>query len=254
MSGSGDARGAALDAVIAEADEILPRHGLTHLDVCSCGVCMSLDLQAAVARMDRTEIPEAAMADWFGAAKGDDGRVSVPVAEHLGPRILRLIRDDSDIHGIERAFDACAFGDRTRWTGRQAALLDRAATAILDLYRGDAPRGEMLDDTLCMLARGRYDVAPLLSAIEAWPDRDIVQRLWRDWVGWCQMPMVWRTAFWDDPLVEDARLATADWYAGPALRAAVDRFLETTPTDDPDWDRAAGVEAALAAYAPPSSR
>ena len=60
------------------------------------------------------------------------------------------------------------------------------------------------------------------------------------------IPYVWRTAFWEDKRVIDPARTVGAWYVGPAVQAKVDRFLEITPTDDPDWDRAADVESVLA--------
>ena len=241
----------ALDAIVEEAFRVLPAHALTDLGVCGCPVCMSIEDQASAARTDRREIPDEMVGTWLGSAKGDDNLVSVEVAEHLGPRLLMFVRDDPDLHGVEFVLDAVRFGDRDRWPGERGAFLDRAALAILDRLRGNIHRGgrlsgTRLDDTLCMLARGGFAVAPLLARIEVWPDRDLVRRLWADWVGWCRSPYIRRTAFWEDERVKDPSRAVGAWYVGPAVRAKVDRFLEITPTDDPDWDRAADVEAVLA--------
>ena len=239
----------ALDAIVEEAFRVLPAHALTDLGVCGCPVCMSIEDQASAARMDWREIPDKMMGSWLGSVPLDDDPVPIPVAEHLGPRLLMLIRDEPRPIGLDAAFDSVRFGDRKRFPGERGTFLDRAAFAILDRYRGARPRAASLDETLCMLIRGGFDVPRLLSRVETWPDGDLVGRLWSDWARGRKQPEVRRTEFWNDGRLVGvgARRAVGAWYSGPAVRAMLDRILETVPHDDPDRARVAAVEVALAA-------
>ena len=184
-------------ALVERAYEVFPTQRLTGLGVCNCGICMSDAEQARVAARERREITTEDLRAWYDAAASDSGLVPRSVAEHLAPRVLHMVAENEDVFELEVAFRRFAFGDPDHWLGDQRALLDAFRDAYLDrLPLRHARRGTLLDDALCLLALGRFDLDTIFQQIEAWPPADLINRLWCDWCGWGRHG-VWRTSVLD---------------------------------------------------------
>lgn len=241
--------------LIERTYEVFPAQKLNGLGVCNCGMCMEDHEQAEVAAKDRREILETDLAIWNSAVPADSGLVPQNVARHLAPCLLKVLATGSELAWLEETtLNKTGFGDRNRWTGEEAELLDAFRDSYLDLFRGDERQSELLDDALCTLANGRYDLHPALSHLETWPVEDLILRLWKDWVSWTRQPSVWRCSFWD-PTGENeaeyllpAKELTSEWYRGPHVRNALEHVFNSHEEASEIWQKASYVEIALASF------
>jgi hypothetical protein len=117
------------------------------------------------------------------------------LSEHLAPRILDLVRRDGEDTKVERAFARGGSGDRQIRRGAQCPLLDAFQDAHADTFASDAPRGVMLGDALCLFAKGRFAMAPIMERLDALPPAEPVGRLRHDRMAGPTSPRIWRTAY-----------------------------------------------------------
>ena len=242
-----------LGTIVKRAYDIFPAERLTGLGVCNCGICMDDRSQRAMAESDRADITVEMLRAFFDAATADSGLVPRNVARHLVPRILQMIAEGEEVFEAETYLERFELAEDANWTEPQNDLIASFRIAYIDSFKGEARGIEpMLDDVLCMFAKGGFDLVPIMAQIENWSTQNLIDRFWVDWCSWCS-PGVWRTAFWSpvsdreaDALRASEKL-TADWYRDLG-RHVLDQVFDDAPENTRLWQRAADVEVALSYF------
>jgi hypothetical protein len=211
--------GSRLDALKAAIDEAwrefdIPAPATT--GVCQ-GCCMDREIEADFLKRPARNLPNAYVRDWYSAAYDD--QISHAHAAWFLPRVLEMLAAGRNVASVGnevalKRLPLTGFPDR--WPARQVRAVNTFAVAWFDaLIHGDLPPSAGgIDQALCMFGEGAVDILPLLAMLEALPDADLVEVLYREWV-FNEAGSVSHDAFWER---EPARTLAWEWYTSQDLQ------------------------------------
>ena len=185
--------------IIEQAYRVFASPKPTDIGVCK-QCCMDPAIEADFFNPDIRELPLIHVRDWYNGACAPNG-VPQETWRYLLPRILEILAAGEDVcnTALEVSLRRFATGKPENWSPHEWAVLDRFQRTYL---HQQIDSGEhFLDDVICMFALGGWPLAELLLQVASVSDRELAQRLWRDWCSWSATGQedVWITAFWDEP-------------------------------------------------------
>ena len=238
----------AFDDILRDAYEAFETSAPQNLNVCTT-CCMNAASERIMLTQPPCEISDAHIHEWLEAAFTNEVFPS-KVCLYLAPRLMAAAATPDFPAEYELIFHRVPLGDPSHWTDAQNAIIRRYHQRYWNVYRQSDVLEPMLDDVLCMFAQAGFAIQDSLSALSAWDDTALINRLWRD----CALhmdPPLWESVWWGHASdAKAAQMAQAhrtvqSWYASDALKRRIDTYLSTSPSDTNTWSRAAELEVAL---------
>ncbi|AHM04432.1 hypothetical protein roselon_02081 [Roseibacterium elongatum DSM 19469] len=154
--------------LIEEAYRVFDAPPPIHLGICTCGMCMGPDVAARLLRRPARNWTLADVWSWHDSV--EEG-LEQRVWSWLLPRFLEILAAGDTCHNglYERSLIRFPTGQKSLWSDRQWAVLDRFAGMMLE--RGMQRRnGPDVFYELHMLAHGGWPIRDLIAKVMADPD------------------------------------------------------------------------------------